>query len=136
MPFVLDASASVGWCIENQTTEYSEAVGRALETDRAFAPALWRLELTNVLRIACKRRMLDIAGAHEFLANLDMLPITVDSAQPRASELLALALRYDLTSYDATYLDLALRLRIPIATQDAASREAALTSGVGVWKPR
>jgi predicted nucleic acid-binding protein len=49
--------------------------------------------------------------------------------------LLGLALRHDLTSYDAAYLDLALRLQLPIATQDADLREAALASGVGLWKP-
>jgi predicted nucleic acid-binding protein len=134
MPFVLDASASVGWCIDNQATEYSEAVGRALETDSAFVPSLWRLELTNALRNACKRRVLDIVGAHGFLADLETLPITIDSVQPKASELLALALRHDLSSYDAAYLDLALRLQLPIATQDAALRDAALAAGVGVWK--
>ncbi|MDP2808951.1 MAG: type II toxin-antitoxin system VapC family toxin [Rhodocyclaceae bacterium] len=135
MSFVLDASASVGWCIDNQATEYSEAVGRALEVDSAFVPSLWQLEMANALRNACKRQVLDIAGAQGFLAKLDTLPIRIDSAQPKVSEILALALRHDLTSYDAAYLDLALRLQLPIATQDAALREAALASGVGLWKP-
>lgn len=63
------------------------------------------------------------------------VPIRVESLECRASELLGLALRHDLTSYGAAYLDLALRLQLPIATQDAALREAALASGVGLWKP-
>jgi len=135
MTFVIDTSATVGWCIDNQATDYSEAVGSALGRDDAFAPQLWRLEMTNALRTACRRKVLDLAGAHQFLAAMDGLPITIDSIQARPSELFALALRYGLSAYDAVYLDLALRLQLPLATQDAALREAALASGVGIWTP-
>lgn len=135
MAFVLDASATVGWCIDNQATEYSEAVGSALGSEDAFAPQLWRIEMTNALRMACKRKVLDLAGAHQFLVTMDGLPITIDTVQPRPAELFPLALRFGLSAYDAVYLDLALRLRLPIATRDEALREAALASGVGVWQP-
>ncbi len=133
MAFVIDASASVGWFIENQATDYSEAVAVSLEHDSAIAPPLWHLEMTNALRTACKRMVLDMTRAHRLLATLDGLPIRIDPTPPRLSELFALALRHDLSVYDATYLDLALRRQLPLATQDAALREAALAAGVGVW---
>lgn len=135
MTFIIDASASVGWFIENQVTDYSEAVAGTLEHDSAIAPLLWHLEMTNALRTACKRKVLDITRAHQSLATLESLPIRIEHTPSRPSELFALALRHNLSTYDATYLDLALRLRLPIATQDDALREAALASGVGVWMP-
>lgn len=65
-----------------------------------------------------------------------LLPIGLDQENPQPKDLLALALRHDLTSYDAAYLDLALRRQLPIATKDVALREAALASGVGLWQPK
>ena len=53
MPFVLDNSVSCGWFLENQASEYTEAIARRLEDDQAIVPPLWELELTNVLRTAC-----------------------------------------------------------------------------------
>ncbi len=133
--FVVDASVSIGWIIKNQVTDYTEAAERALATARVHVPTLWWLEMTNILRTGCRRRTITSTEAQDFIKALDTLPIRVEPFDGRASELLGLALRHDLTSYDAAYLDLALRLQLPIATQDAALREAALASGVGLWKP-
>lgn len=134
MPFVLDNSVSVGWLIESQQTDYSEAVAIALESDYAHVPSLWVLEITNVLRTACRRERLTAAVAQSMLRELGALPITVAPSVPIGSEVLALALRHDLSSYDAAYLDLALKLQLPIATSDAALQSAAIASGVGVWR--
>jgi predicted nucleic acid-binding protein len=104
-----------------------------LETDQAFIPPLWWLEMTNILRTACKRRAVTMSEAQGLISVLAGLPIVVEATPARASELFALAIRHDLSSYDAAYLELALRLQLPIATQDAALREAALAAGVGVF---
>ena len=135
MAFVVDASVSIGWIVKNQVTDYTEAAERALATAQVHVPALWWLEMTNILRTGCRRRTITSIEAQDFIKVLDSFPIRVEPLECRASELLGLALRHDLTSYDAAYLDLALRLQLPIATQDAALREAALASGVGLWKP-
>ena len=135
MGFIVDASVSAGWIIKNQVSEYSEAAKRALLTDPVVAPALWWLEMTNLLRTGCRRRTINAVGAYGFIKTLEALPIRIESLECNASELLGLALRHDLSAYDATYLDLALRLQLPLATQDAALREAALAAGVGVWMP-
>lgn len=130
--FVLDNSVVRGWLIENQSSAYTDAVARRLRTARAIAPPLLRLEIANVLRTACKRQMLLAAQAHEMLTALAALPIDFDATVPNPAQILDLALRHDLTSYDAMYLDLALRRALPVATQDMALADAARASGVGV----
>lgn len=135
MPFVLDNSVLCAWFIGSQATPYADAVAVQLETDRAIAPGLLRLELANVLRTACKRGRLIARQAQTIVDQIRCLPIEFDLQLPEVPELLSLALRYDLSSYDAVYLELALRQQLPIATQDAALAEAAWAAGVGVWKP-
>jgi predicted nucleic acid-binding protein len=132
VPFVLDNSVSSGWFLENQATPYGDAVADRLRDDRAIVPALWELEFTNVLRSACLRQRMNASAAQEVIADFEALPIDVDRAPVRRSEILALALRHGLTSYDAAYLELALRRQLPIATVDGPLRDAAIASGVGV----
>lgn len=135
MPFVLDNSVVSGWYLDNQATPYTQAIAERLKDDRACVPALWELELTNVLRTACVRQRLHAQAAQQVLIHLGTLPIEIDRHPVARSELLALALRFGLTSYDASYLELALRLQWPLATQDTALRDAALASGVGIAAP-
>lgn len=132
MPLILDNSVVCGWLLANQATPYSDAIATRLLDDRAAAPALLRLEYTNVLRTACKRGRINVQQAQDALAELAAIPIDIDVDPPDAGQVLALALRYDLSNYDAAYLDLALRRQWPIATQDEALAEAARIAGVGV----
>ena len=103
---------------------------RLLE-ERACAPALWELELSNVLRTSCLRQRLTAQRAQQILTYIARLPIDIDRHAVPRHELLALALRFGLSSYDAAYLELALRRQWPLATQDEALRAAALAAGVG-----
>ncbi|KNZ31148.1 MAG: hypothetical protein AD742_18165 [Methylibium sp. NZG] len=135
MPFVLDNSVVSGWFIQNQATPYSEAIAIRLQDDRAVVPALWELEFSNVLRTACLRKVMTAQAAQSVIAQVVSLPIAVDRHAVPPSELLALALRFGLTTYGAAYLELALRLQLPIATLDVPLREAALASGVGTIAP-
>lgn len=132
MPFVLDNSVVCGWFLENQATAYSDAVIDRLRDDRAAVPALWELEFTNVLRTACLRQRMTAEAAQRVIAQIVSLPIDVDRQPVPASEILGLALRFGLSSYDAAYLELALRLQLPMATGDGPLRAAALASGVGL----
>ena len=132
MPFVLDNSVACGWFIENQASLYTDAVAVRLQDDRACAPAVWELELTNLLRTACLRQRLTAQRAQAVLAQIVSLPIDIDRQAVPPSEVFALALRFGLSSYDAAYLELALRLQLPIATTDGPLRDAALASGVGL----
>lgn len=132
MPFVIDNSVVCGWFLVNQATDYSEAIAQRLLDDTAIAPGLWPLELANVLRTACKRGSMTALQAQQIAAEIAKLAIEIDAESPSAPALLALALRFDLTSYDATYPELALRLQLPVATQDAALMQAAMAARVGV----
>jgi predicted nucleic acid-binding protein len=134
MAYVLDNSVACGWFLQNQATPYTHAAAQHLLDNQAFSPALWPLEMANVLRTACKRGALNAQTAHEVLAQFATLPIVIDHDTASAAAIFSLALRYDLTSYDAAYLELALRLQLPIATQDSALIEAARASGVGLWQ--
>lgn len=133
MPFVVDNSVVSGWYLQDQATAYTEHVAARLAEERACAPALWELELTNVLRTTCLRRRLTAEKAQAILTQIARLPIDTDRhAVPRHELLaLALALRFGLSSCDAAYLELALRRQLPVATQDDALRAAALAAGVG-----
>lgn len=132
MPFVIDNSVVSGWYLDNQATPYTQAVAERLQDDRAWGPALWELELTNVLRTSCLRQRLTAQSAQSVLGHLATLPIDIDREPAPPREMLALALRFGLSSYDAAYLELALRRQLPIATQDADLRAAAQAAGVGV----
>ena len=135
MPMILDNSVVCGWLLESQATAYSDAIAQRLQDDHAVAPPLLRLEYANVLRTACKRGRLTAQQAQDAIAQLAELPVEIDAELPDAGQLLALALRYDLSSFDAAYLDLALRRQLPVATQDVALAQAARLAGVGVVIP-
>ncbi len=135
MPFVLDNSVVCGWLLDSQASDYADAVAERLQADRAIAPSLLHLEYTNVLRTACKRGRLIAQHAQEAIRQLQELPIDTDLDAPDPTLLLSLALRHDLSAYDATYLELALRRQLPIATVDADLADAARVAGVGVLVP-
>lgn len=135
MRFVLDNSVVSGWFLQSQETAYSNSIASRLSKDKAHVPALWELEFTNVLRTSCLRQRMDAAHAQMALLRIGSLPIEVDRHAVPRSELLGLALRFGLSTYDAAYLELALRLQCPVATQDEALRMAALSAGVGVVTP-
>jgi predicted nucleic acid-binding protein len=133
MPFVLDNSVVTGWYLPEQATAYGQSVATRLESDKALVPTLWQLELANVLKAACTRGKLDLETARQILDALGRLPIEIDtSPAPGQRQLFELAMRYQLSSYDAAYLELAMRHGLPIATQDLHLKEAAMAAGVDV----
>jgi predicted nucleic acid-binding protein len=133
MPFVLDNSVVTGWYLPEQATAYGQSVATRLESDKALVPTLWQLELANVLKTACTRGKLDLDTARQILDALGRLPIEIDtSPAPGQRQLFELAMRYQLSSYDAAYLELAMRHGLPIATQELLLKEAAMAAGVDV----
>jgi len=133
MPFVLDNSVVTGWYLEDQANAYTESIARLLENDKALVPALWQLELANVLKTACTRGKLSTDAARQILDTLALLPIDIDAGPaPGQRQLFELAMRHQLSSYDAAYLELALRLGMPLATQDQQLKAAAVAAGVSV----
>jgi predicted nucleic acid-binding protein len=132
MPFVIDNSVVAAWHLNGQQTAYTDAVFDLLAEDTAHVPALWRLEFSNVVRKALALKKITEARAWQILETQEALPLRVHDDPTSLIENFALAQRYGLSSYDAAYLELALRLNLPIATKDNALHEAAMAAGVGV----
>jgi predicted nucleic acid-binding protein len=133
MPFVLDNSVVTGWYLPEQATAYCESIALRLGGDKALVPALWQLELANVLKTACTRGKVSLDSARQILDVLGALPIEIDDGPaPGQRQIFELAMRHSLSSYDAAYLELAMRLGLPLATQDQQLKDAALVAGVEV----
>ena len=132
--FVIDTSTVMAWCFEDETSQEADAVLDELRMSEALVPAVWPLEVANVLLVAERRGRLERAETAHFLSLLSSLPIAVESAPPTRAlgEVLALARDMDLSSYDAAYLDLAMREGIPLATLDERLRTAADRVGIPV----
>lgn len=130
--FVLDVSATLPWCFEDEATAGSVALPDRLEDAVAVVPALWHVELTNALLQGELRKRIDPVAGMEFLALIDGLRIEPDHWLDHRvlGALLAVARRYRLTAYDSAYLELAVRRVLPLATRDAALRKAAQSAGV------
>lgn len=135
MPFVVDNSVVTGWHLNSQATAYTDAMLDKLVSDVAHVPALWPLEFSNVVRKALTAKKITEERAREIMQIQAGLSLIVHADVPDPAENMALALRYNLSSYDAAYLDLALRLRLPVAAVDGALRDAAVAAGVGVFEP-
>lgn len=135
--FVIDNSIVMSWCFEDEGNSYAEAVLESLEAGRAFVPAIWPLEVGNVLLVAERKKRLSRASAVRFLDLLVGLPISVEQEPPdrMLKEILSLAREHELSTYDASYLDLAIRLDLPISTQDASLANAAGKCEVPLYAP-
>lgn len=132
MPFVVDNSVVVGWCFQSQATAYTDKVLDMLPDETAHAPGLWVLEFSNILRKAIKAGKIDDARARKLIDMVSALPLSIDYTPATVADNLNLATRHGLTSYDAAYLELAIRLKLPIAANDGALRDAAVRAGVGL----
>jgi predicted nucleic acid-binding protein len=131
-PFALDASMTLSWAFEGESTPFIVAVLKSLETVHAVAPALRAFEVASVLSIAERRGRMNAAAQAEFLERLRQLPIAIEQrpAAWLAQQILPLARTYRLSAYDAAYLELAIREGLPLATLDDDLRRAASAAGV------
>jgi predicted nucleic acid-binding protein len=129
--FVLDASIALAWCFADEAAPATDALLDRLADEEAVAPALWRLVVANALTMAERRGRLSVAGLTRSVGLLQRLAVAIDpkGSERAFPELLDLARSERLTVYDAAYLELALRLRLPLASKDAKLREAA--TGLG-----
>ena len=135
--FVIDNSIVMSWCFEDEGNSYAEAVLESFEAGQAFVPAIWPLEVGNVLLVAERKKRLSKASVARFLELLGGLPIVVEqeTADRMFKEILALAREHRLSTYDASYLDLAMRLDLPLSTQDTSLVKAAGKCKVPLYKP-
>lgn len=137
MKFVLDSSVALSWVLGDRKTADTVYAHRVLEalksTDvSALVPVIWPLEITNVITKAESRNALSELQTSAFLELLAELDLDCDTGAPDKvfTDALQLARRYRLSSYDASYLDLALKQSLPLATLDAELLRAAKKAGV------
>jgi predicted nucleic acid-binding protein len=132
--FVQDASLALQWFLEDEADrKYSLNVLSSLSEKRAIVPMLWFYEVGNGLLMAHRRKRISFDQITGFLSRLKALPI--DTAQQSPSEILdlpSLAQEHALTIYDATYLALAMKYNLTLATTDNAIRRAAASTGVRI----
>lgn len=130
--FVLDNSVVMAWYFEDEANDYTAGILQSLAESEALVPAIWPLEVANVLLVGERKGRSTEARTSRFIALLDALPIRVDAAtsQHALSGILTLAREQRLSAYDAAYLDLAMREGVSLATQDKALRRAAAACGV------
>ncbi len=135
--FVVDNSVVMAWCFADEESAYADQVLASLETLTAVVPAVWPLEVGNVLMVAERRKRLGKADSVRFLELLYELPIEFMQETPKrmTGEIVALAREQKLSTYDASYLDLAMRKGLPLATSDKALKKAAQQCGVVLFEP-
>jgi predicted nucleic acid-binding protein len=133
--FVLDTSVAASWFFEDETGEYTATVLESLTDWEAVTPSLWPLEVANVLLVAERRKRCSEAEAVRFIELLESLPIIKDddTACRALNRTYQLSREYGLTSYDAAYLELAMRLGVPLATMDRQLAGAATKAGVAIF---
>jgi predicted nucleic acid-binding protein len=136
MAFVLDASISAVWAL---TDESNPLASRVLDNwaanphnpEAALVPSLWWYETRNLLVISERRKRIVATESDAFLRILGSFPIEVD-VEPDENAVFRLARRHQLSFYDATYLEIAERKKLPLATLDKALRIAAEAAGVSL----
>ena len=135
MNFVLDNSVTMRWFFGDgkpRELAYAVKVLDAMKRASALVPATWGLEVANVIARAEAKALVTEARSGEFLEMLEGVDIEVDSAtfEHALSDTLQLARRYRISAYDASYLELALRRGVPLATLDDDLQKAAKKAGV------
>ena len=133
---VLDASVTLAWAFEDEENGYPDFVLDSLAEAKALVPIIWPLEVSNALLVAERRGRLNQAATVQCLALLWQLPIILEPERPERiwGEILSLAREQGLSTYDATYLHLAMRQGFPLATTDELLRQAATRAGVPLFE--
>jgi predicted nucleic acid-binding protein len=134
--FVLDASVAAAWCFQTEATKYTQALLEAIAGGgrEAVAPTLFAYEIRNTVLTGLRRKRIERMDAEEFLISLRDLQLHL--IEPAVFDsVIAVAIDYGLTFYDASYLNIALQYQLPLASLDAALTRAAERAGVAMFRP-
>jgi len=132
---IVDSSIAVAWCFPDEQDAYSQSVLDAIARRPAYVPDLWHLEVANTLLVGERRKRSTQAETVAWLGFLTALPITVDD-QTKSQAFYAtvsLGRSQNLSAYDAAYLELAMRLGLPLATLDEKLRTATNALGIMLY---
>lgn len=135
MGFVLDCSATLPWFLEDERTGFTDALLFSVKTTEYWVPAIWCLEFPNALLVAERRKRIDRARRLEALDQVARLLMRVDNEPTPMKAVSAIAERHDLSTYDAAYLELAVRLGFGLVTLDRTLAQAAGLEGIAVQAP-
>lgn len=124
----------MAWLFEDEATRTTEAILDRLKTEEALVPTLWTYEVGNVLLMAERRKRITEAQGRRFTQLLESLPIHISDSHLHSlwNNAVVVAREHGLSVYDGTYLDLAMREGIPLATRDKALKKAAIKLGIAI----
>lgn len=131
--FVLDSSVTLGAFFEDEQDAYSMAVWQSLADTQAVVPALWHLEMGNILSLALRAGRITPQALDDCWQNLDLVGLQTVPVAGQARHWTQRAADWGLTAYDACYLDTALQQRLPLATKDKQLADAARRIGVPLY---
>ena len=135
MPAVLDASVTLPWFLQDERTAFTDSIFALLGREEFWVPAVWRLEFPNALLAAERKKRIDRQTRIEALDLASGLALRVDAAAIDMRSISGIAERHGLSTYDASYLELALRLGGDLITLDRELADAAAAEGVAVHSP-
>lgn len=137
-PFVLDCSVALSWCFIDEQDPYALDVLRSIAKRPVIVPSIFPLEVSNGLLMGERRKRSTEADTVKWLQSLALLPIEVEARDAPATfaSVVPLARSHGLTGYDASYLELALRRGVPIATMEPRLRTCAQELGVMLYQPK
>ena len=130
---VIDVSACMPWCCEDEATEASESLLQlAASLVPLHVPSLWPWEMMNAVAVATRRRRIATERAGQFFEQIAAFDFRVAPAPSITdfARISQLAAAFQLTAYDAAYLDLAQQLSLPLATLDEELKKAAISEGL------
>jgi len=130
-PFVLDASIAASWAFDDEESATADLCLEWLRRGSAQVPVVFWFEIRSALLAGERRNRLQASEAEASLAELDHLPLHTDWRIPDVAAM-DLARIHRLNICDAVYLELALRLKLPLATLDGRLARAAATEGIGL----
>jgi predicted nucleic acid-binding protein len=133
--FVLDGSVTLVWGFADENDDYAVAILDSMPNLQAHVPVLWPLEVANALLVGERRGRTTPANTAQFLALLSTFPIAIDDETVARAwgEILHVARTHNLSAYDASYLELTMRLGLPLATLDSKLKAAAIAVGVSLF---
>jgi len=135
MALVIDSSISLSWFFPDEQTGFTDAALELAAQEECWVPALWRLEFPNALLVAERKRRLTRVERLQVLDEASRLKLRVDGTVHDLRQISALADRHALSTYDAAYLELAMRLAAPLITLDKELAASAAAAGVTVHAP-
>lgn len=129
---VIDASFVATLFLPDEASELAAALAETIAREGAAAPGLLQLEVTNILLMATRRKRIDGVQLRSLSEAFDKLPISLQASltPEQRAQVLQLAQKHNLSAYDAAYLELAMRLNVPLASLDEPLRKAAVSEGV------